>query len=156
MTEPECNKETVGAPAAGTGTAPGPSTLTVMFDGACPLCRREVGVYRNLAPLQPISWMDVSDTANALPTGHDRARYLARFHVRTADGMVLSGAAAFVALWLTLPGWRWLGRFGQVPGVTPVLEQLYRGFLTVRPAMQGIARRLEKKSGDPTSAVIKK
>lgn len=112
--------------------------LTVMFDGACPLCRREVGVYRDLKPLKPIAWMDVSDEETTLDPcgGKKRSDYLARFHVRRADGTLLSGAAAFVALWLTLPGWRWLGRFGSLPGVTPVLEVCYTGFLRIRPAMQ--------------------
>lgn len=116
--------------------------LTVMFDGACPLCRREVGVYRNLVPLEPIRWMDVSDVQNIMAPGEDRASYMARFHVRTAGGKLLSGAEAFVALWSSLPGWRWLGRFGALPGVTPVLERLYGGFLHVRPWMQRLARRL--------------
>lgn len=117
--------------------------LTVMFDGSCPLCRREVGVYRNLAPLEPIRWLDVSDKQNNMAPGEKRADYLARFHVRTANGELLSGAKAFVALWSSLPGWRWLGRFGQLPGMTPVLECLYRGFLHVRPSMQRLARRLD-------------
>ena len=117
--------------------------LTVMFDGACPLCRREVGVYRNLVPLEPIHWLDVSDVQNSMASGETRAQYLARFHVRTANGTLLSGAAAFVALWSSLPGWRWLGRFGALPGVTPVLECMYRGFLHLRPWMQRAARRLD-------------
>ena len=29
--------------------------LTVLYDGACPLCRREIGVYRGLQPLRPDS-----------------------------------------------------------------------------------------------------
>ena len=124
--------------------------LTVLFDGACPLCRREVGVYQNLTPLAPLAWTDVSQPQAALPCGTgaepteaDRARYLARFHVQRADGTVLSGAAAFVALWLTLPGWRWLGRLGALPGVTPLLEVTYRAFLRVRPRMQRFARALD-------------
>ena len=110
-------------------------TLTVMFDGACPLCQREIGVYQALVPLEKVAWMDVSmPQADLRPV--DQARYLARFHVRQKDGHMLSGAAAFVALWLVMPGWRWLGRIGRLPGVTPVLELVYRGFLLLRPNLQ--------------------
>ena len=109
--------------------------LTVLFDGSCPLCRREIALYQSLTPLQTVSWQDVSkDTAGL--TQADRARYMARFHVQLEDGHQLSGAAAFVALWLVMPGWRWLGRVGRVPGVTPVLELAYRGFLHLRPYLQ--------------------
>lgn len=117
--------------------------LTVLFDGACPLCRREVGVYRGLTPLQPVQWQDVSDAQLPLPAGGSRADYLARFHVRRANGEMLSGAAAFVALWAALPGWRWLGRVGALPGVTPLLELTYRAFLRVRPRMQRMAGAFE-------------
>ena len=119
--------------------APACESLTVLFDGACPLCRREVGVYQALEPAQPVAWLDVSEASAAL-TPEERARYLARFHVRRQDGSLLSGAAAFVALWRVMPGWRWLARFATLPGVTPVLEQLYRGFLRVRPGIQRLVR----------------
>ncbi len=110
-----------------------------MFDGACPLCRREVGVYQGLESLEPVAWLDVSHASVSLAP-EDRARYLARFHVRKRSGQLLSGAAAFVALWQTMPGWRWLGRLGALPGVTPVLELLYRGFLRIRPGLQRLMR----------------
>ena len=114
-------------------------SLTVLFDGACPLCRREVGVYRALKPAQPVAWMDVSEAATPFAP-EDRARYLARFHVRRADGSLLSGAAAFIALWRVMPGWRWLARFGALPGITPVLELMYCGFLRIRPGIQRLVR----------------
>jgi len=135
MTEP-----TTPTPPASTDCA----ALTVLYDGACPLCRREVGVYQGLAPLEPVRWLDVSAPAAALPPGGDRATFMARFHVRRANGELLSGAAAFVALWAALPGWRWLARVGGWPGVTPLLECAYRGFLLLRPGMQALARRLER------------
>ena len=118
-------------------------SLTVLFDGACPLCRREVGVYKSLTPINdgpPLQWLDVSLPHTALPAGATQAAYMARFHVQRGDGQMLSGAEAFVALWAVLPGWRWLARFGALPGVTPLLEWAYRGFLKVRPLMQKAAR----------------
>ena len=116
--------------------------LTVMFDGACPLCRREVGLYQSLRPLETVAWLDVSKASASLAQ-QDQSRYMARFHVRQKDGRLLSGAAAFVALWLVMPGWRWLGRVGRLPGVTPVLELGYRGFLHLRPTLQRLARAAE-------------
>ncbi|MBC7446006.1 MAG: demethoxyubiquinone hydroxylase family protein, partial [Polaromonas sp.] len=113
--------------------------LTVLFDGACPLCRREIGVYQALQPSQPVAWLDVSDASAGLAPD-ERRRFMARFHVRRADGALLSGAAAFVALWQVMPGWRWLGRFGALPGVTPLLELMYRGFLHLRPGIQRLVR----------------
>jgi predicted DCC family thiol-disulfide oxidoreductase YuxK len=110
-------------------------SLTVMYDGACPLCRREIGLYQSLKPLESVAWLDVSETTATMSPA-DQARFMARFHVRQKDGSLLSGAAAFVALWLTMPGWRWLGKIGQLPGVTPVLELMYRGFLHLRPTLQ--------------------
>lgn len=116
--------------------------LTVMFDGSCPLCRREISLYQSLDPLQTVSWMDVSKDTNGL-SQTDQARYMARFHVQLEDGRQLSGAAAFVELWLVMPGWHWFGRVGRLPGVTPVLELAYRGFLHLRPYLQRWARHAE-------------
>jgi len=120
--------------------------LTVLYDGACPLCRREIAVYQGLQPIdsgQTVAFSDVSRTDCPLPPGGERSDYLARFHVQRSDGQVLSGAAAFVALWATLPGWRYLAMVARLPGATPALELVYRAFLRVRPQMQGIAKAFE-------------
>jgi predicted DCC family thiol-disulfide oxidoreductase YuxK len=114
-------------------------SLTVMFDGSCPLCRREVNLYRGLVPLQPLLWLDVSTDNPSLAVAQEKSRLMARFHVRRADGELLSGAKAFVALWLQLPGWRWLGRAASLPGATALLELFYVTFLRIRPALQRIA-----------------
>jgi 3-demethoxyubiquinol 3-hydroxylase len=121
-------------------------TLTVLYDGACPLCRREIAVYQGLQPIQPaqtLKFEDISQNSCPLPPGGVRSDYLARFHVQLADGQVLSGAAAFVALWATLPGWRYLAFAARLPGATPALELVYRAFLRIRPQMQGMARAFE-------------
>ena len=119
--------------------------LTVLYDGACPLCRREIGVYRDLTPTQPLEFRDISDQATAgpaqLPASLSQADLLARFHVQHADGRLESGARAFIALWERLPYWRWLARLGRLPGMASLMEIAYRGFLRVRPALQRRARR---------------
>ena len=123
---------------------PCPDALTVMYDGACPLCRREVGVYQGLKPLQPLQWLDVSAASTTFADAKDRSRFMTRFHVRRADGELLSGAPAFVALWLQLPGWRWLGRAASLPGATALLELFYVGFLRIRPALQRVVRAYDR------------
>jgi ubiquinone biosynthesis monooxygenase Coq7 len=115
-----------------------------MFDGACPLCRREVDLYRSLDALEPVDWVDVSKVAP--PGAPGQAPLLARFHVRQANGQWISGAQAFVALWQVLPGWRWLGWLARLPGFTPALEVMYRMFLRFRPAMQRAMRAWESRT----------
>ena len=131
-------------------SAESPEVLKVLFDGGCPLCRREIAHVKGLAAKHQESalcFVDVSDAASAGPTyAHDRAQLLARFHVERADGSRLDGAAAFIAMWRRLPGWRWLARIAQLPGMPFLFEVAYRGFLRVRPTMQRIAVHLEKTS----------
>jgi len=119
--------------------------LTVLYDGACPLCRREIAHVKGLAERQGNSglcFVDISrDTEGDALSDAERVALLARFHVQRADGSRLDGAAAFVAMWRRLPGWRWLAKLAGLPGVLPLLELAYRGFLVVRPAMQKIAHR---------------
>lgn len=119
-------------------------TLTVLYDGACPLCRREIAHYQGIVQRQAardVRFADVSDPGVPLPPARTRAQLLHRFHVQRADGSLVDGAAAFVALWARLPGWRWLARLARLPGVTPLLEVAYRAFLPLRPTLQRWARR---------------
>ena len=114
--------------ACGTGT-------TVLFDGSCPLCTAEIGLYRDRDGEGRLRLVDVSAPDAALPQGLDREAAMARFHAIAPNGQVLSGAAAFIEVWRSLPGWRWLARLASLPGVEPVLEVTYRAFLKVRPTM---------------------
>ncbi|MFN3448354.1 MAG: thiol-disulfide oxidoreductase DCC family protein [Roseococcus sp.] len=108
-----------------------PPACTVYYDGACPVCAREIALYRQSAGAERLAFVDVSaagDPAPDLP----RAAALARMHVRRADGTLASGAAAFAVLWQALPGWRLLGRIAALPGVAQALELAYRAFLRAR------------------------
>jgi ubiquinone biosynthesis monooxygenase Coq7 len=128
--------------------APQPELLTVLYDGECPLCRREIAHVQGLAARQPDSalcFVDVSAASCTMPAA-EQAALLARFHVQRPDGSRLDGAAAFVAMWGRLPGWRWLARLARLPGALPALELAYRAFLRVRPRLQALARRAEERA----------
>jgi predicted DCC family thiol-disulfide oxidoreductase YuxK len=120
-------------------TADPPGALTVYFDGSCPLCAAEIGVYRKDAG-ETVRFCDVSAPGGAPPDLEPEAA-MARFHVRRADGRMENGARAFIALWLALPRWRWLGRIASAPPLPHLLEAAYRLFLPLRPMLQRLARR---------------
>ncbi len=123
------------------------SDVLVWYDGACPLCRREIALMRRLDRGRRIAFVDVSEAAGASTPGGacpiDRARLLARFHARE-DGRILSGAAAFAAMWRAIPVLRPLGLAARIPWVLRGLEASYGVFLRLRPMLQRGAARLER------------
>ena len=112
--------------------------LTVWYDGACPLCIREIALMRRLDRDKRIAFIDLTEPSGACPL--DRTIMLARFHATTTAGETLSGAAAFAAMWREIPALRPLGHVARLPGVLPLLERAYLLFLKIRPALQRLAR----------------
>ncbi len=107
------------------------SAREVFYDGGCPVCRREIGLYRKVVHLQDVRWTDVSDPGVKLE-GLARALALRRLHVRRENGGLASGAAAFTAIWRKLPYLRWIARALDVPPFAQMAELGYRGFLRIR------------------------
>jgi predicted DCC family thiol-disulfide oxidoreductase YuxK len=107
--------------------------LTVWFDSACPLCVREIAVMRKLDRRGAIRFVDVLAEAESCPISP--AELLARFHARENDEL-LSGAAAFAAMWRAIPLLRPLGLAAKNPWVLARLENLYLWFLRHRPSLQ--------------------
>jgi predicted DCC family thiol-disulfide oxidoreductase YuxK len=115
--------------------------LTVWYDGQCPLCRREIALFRRLDRAAAIQFVDVSGAEPAsCPT--DRDALLARFHAEE-NGVMYSGAAAFAAMWRSIPLLRPLGLLARAPPVLFLLERSYRVFLRLRPALQRAVLRWE-------------
>ncbi|MCF7969378.1 MAG: DUF393 domain-containing protein [Methylococcaceae bacterium] len=105
------------------------TTMTVLYDGGCPLCSREINHYRRIAGELPIEWMDVTWSEADLgrfDLGREEALQL--FHVVDANGVMQVGAQAFIALWAVLPGYRWLAKLCRGLGVAPLLEFIYVRF----------------------------
>jgi predicted DCC family thiol-disulfide oxidoreductase YuxK len=111
--------------------------LVVWFDGACPLCLREIGMMRRLERRQAIRFVDVASPETVCPI--DRSALLARLHARE-DGVLLSGAAAFAAMWRAIPVLRPLGLLARNRLMLRVLEAAYLRFLKVRPRLQALLK----------------
>ncbi|KEP68977.1 DUF393 domain-containing protein [Thioclava sp. BHET1] len=118
---------------------------SVYYDGACPLCRAEIGLYRKAEGAEALDFVDVSQPDVKLPEGLSHDAALGRFHLHSADGRLVSGGAAFAALWSQLPRWRYLGRIARWPVLRSLLELAYRVFLKLRPLIVRIFVALQRR-----------
>ena len=100
-------------------------TLKVLYNGSCPICSREIRLYKRLAARHgvDIAFEDIASTDLAdWGLSADVARR--RLHAREA-GQMLHGLAAFRALWARLPGWRWLARAADMPVLGSLFALIY-------------------------------
>lgn len=107
--------------------------VIIWYDGACPLCIREIAFMRRLDTRRAIDFLDIAPADAVCPL--DRQLMLARFHA-SEDGAMLSGAAAFAAMWRAIPLLKPLGIIARNSVVLRVLEWLYNRFLIIRPRLQ--------------------
>ncbi len=107
--------------------------VTVWYDSDCPLCLREIALMRRLDRRAAIDFVDIQ-AGRGCPL--DQATLLARFHAQERGLPVVSGAAAFAAMWRAIPVLRPLGLLARLPPVLWLLERAYLGFLRIRPWLQ--------------------
>lgn len=84
-----------------------------------------------------IQFIDLTSNETTCPL--DPKVMLARLHARE-NGVLLSGAAAFAAMWRVIPVLRPLGHAARLPGIEALLEWLYVCFLRIRPRLQELLR----------------
>ena len=130
---------------------------TVFFDGKCPLCTREISFYRGQRGAEDINWVDVTKASlDNLPSGLTRKDALARFHVLTTGGELVSGGNAFSSLWLSLPAFQWAGKLFKISLLALLLERAYKIFLPCRPLLQRcLPQTLKSPVGDKHSGETK-
>jgi predicted DCC family thiol-disulfide oxidoreductase YuxK len=83
--------------------------LQVYYDGLCPLCSREISLYRRRAASEGVEGrLDFVDIMApgfvAAKFGLDPVEVQKLFHVRTESGALLSGVGAFAEIWKVIPG----------------------------------------------------
>lgn len=105
-----------------------PSKPIIFYNGACPICRREIEHYDRLdqSGANSLSFVDISEPgsiAAELSLEQDDAKR--RLHVLDEDGRLLSGIPAFAAIWDRLPRYRWLSALVRLPILRSLLPWLY-------------------------------
>lgn len=114
--------------------------ITVFFDGLCPVCSREVRLYRRLHAPGAILWRDLASAEDLLQQeSFGLADALALLHVRDADSTLRIGLAAHLCMWQRLPGFRVIVAVLRLfPALMAPLDAIYRYFTARRP---GLTRR---------------
>ena len=101
----------------------------VLFDGGCPLCRREIAHYQRLANAETIDWFDLATPGLEIPDKRiTREMAMARMHVRDRDGRWHTGARAFAELWSHLNHYRHLSKLVRSSRLLPLMDRAYSTF----------------------------
>ncbi|MFN9644644.1 MAG: thiol-disulfide oxidoreductase DCC family protein [Cyanobacteriota bacterium] len=121
--------------------------LTLLYDGGCPLCRREVNALERRdgarhGEARRLAFVDI-ERADYDPAAHQGITYaqaMGRIHGLQADGTVLRDLAVFRRAY-ELVGWGWIHAPTRWPLVRPLAEAAYglwarwRLRLTGRPSL---------------------
>ncbi len=114
------------------------STLTIFYDGACPLCAREIAFYRRRKGAGRLNWVDVSQLPpdGEVAPGLSQGDALARFHVMDHQGRLISGGRAFTEIMARLDAFGLFGRVLRREPFASLLDGAYALFLPLRPRLQ--------------------
>lgn len=111
--------------------------LTVFFDGACPICDREIALMRRLNRRRKLEFCDFSAKEyDAASSGFTAAELATVIHARWADGNVITGVEVFRAMWETV-GLGFLARLSRLSVVEPLVLKAYAWFARNRLRLTG-------------------
>ncbi len=120
---------------------PGPAVanfdIEVFYDGACPLCMREIRMLRGRDRRQRIRFVDISaDSFDAASVGLSWKALMDRIHGRLPDGTLVEGVEVFRRLYAAV-GFGPLVALTRLPGVTQLLDLAYHAFAKNRLRLTG-------------------
>ena len=114
-----------------------PYPLTVFFDGACPICDREIAVMRRLDRHRRLVFCDFSqadyDPASIAVSLSELGRII---HARWGDGTVITGVDVFRAMWEAV-GLGFLARLTRLSLIEPLVVKAYTWFARNRLKLTG-------------------
>jgi predicted DCC family thiol-disulfide oxidoreductase YuxK len=99
--------------------------VEVFFDGACPLCMREIDMLRRLDRRARIRFTDIADEAfDAAAIGTDYPSLMERIQGRLPDGTWIEGVEVFRRLYSAV-GFSKLVAVTRVPGISHAMNAAY-------------------------------
>ncbi len=102
--------------------------IEVYYDGACPMCAREIAMLRRLDRAGRIRFVDIAAPGfDAGMVGVSQEALMARIHGRLPDGTLIDGVEVFRRLY-TAVGFGPAVALTRLPGVTQLLDAAYAGF----------------------------
>lgn len=111
------------------------SPIELFFDGACPLCSREVAWIRRHDHRGAIRFTDISSPNVAgLPASRDVL--MEKIHARLGDGTLIEGVEVFRRVYEAI-GFRRSVKLTRLPVVAPLLDALYSVFAKNRLRLTG-------------------
>ena len=123
--------------------------LTVFFDGACPICAREIALMKRLDRRRQVDFCDFSSQVyDATSRGFAAADLGTVIHARWADGSVITGVEVFRAMWEAV-GLGVLAKLSRLSFVEPLVLRAYAWFARNRLRLTG---RLKACTGDASAA----
>jgi hypothetical protein len=100
----------------------------IYYNGECPVCRTEMEHYAEIcATTRPeLRFIDSTRGPNDFTQCGLRQEHLERrVYIRDANGRIISGMPAIVALWSRMPRYEWAGRLFSLPVIRQATELLY-------------------------------
>jgi uncharacterized protein len=100
----------------------------IYYNGECPVCRTEMEHYAEIcATARPeLRFIDSTQSPNDFTRCGLRQEHLERrVYIRDADGQILSGMPAIIALWSRMPRYGWASRLFSLPVIRQATELLY-------------------------------
>ena len=111
--------------------------LTIFFDGACPICDREIALMKRLNRRRQLEFCDFSDKEyDAASSGFAAADLAKVIHARWSDGSVITGVEVFRAMWEAV-GLGFLARLSRLSLVEPLVLRAYAWFARNRLRLTG-------------------
>lgn len=111
--------------------------IEVFFDGACPLCRREISLLRSLDRRKRILFTDISlPTFDATQVGRTQTELMEQIYGRLADGTWATGVEVFRRLYAAV-GLGWIVAATRLPSISHLFEIAYACFAKHRLRLTG-------------------
>jgi predicted DCC family thiol-disulfide oxidoreductase YuxK len=111
--------------------------IEVFFDGACPLCMREIQMLRRKDRNQRIRFTDIAAPEfDATTIGIPWPTLMDRIHGRLPDGTLVEGVEVFRRLYAAV-GFNSIVAATRLPLIAPLLELSYRLFAKNRLNLSG-------------------